>query len=173
MSLRWGSRWKKKRHWVFPYRQKKSKSGTQPKAACDKSSSSRFLFSAARNAITKVTEYVTIGFSFRILYFFPFRKSLNVTVCKRYEFFSVLAATIRENFQKQPWIENGDGFALHLSTWLRGKKLRPVTCQQLIDDIKHTRQNIVFFYVCCFGFSQGWKSLYNTIVYMIINKFSP
>ena len=23
------------------------------------------------------------------------------------------------------------------------------------------------FHVCCYGFSQGWKSLYNTVVYMI------
>ena len=60
------------------------------------------------SAITKVTEYVTFGFSFRILFFFPFRKSLNVTVCKRYEVFSVLAATIRENFEKQPWIGKGE-----------------------------------------------------------------
>ena len=28
-------------------------------------------------------------------------------------------------------------------------------------------QNIAFFYVSCWDFSQGWKSLYNTIVYMI------
>ena len=35
------------------------------------SSSCRFSFSAARNAITKAAEYVTFGFSFRILIFFP------------------------------------------------------------------------------------------------------
>ena len=23
------------------------------------------------------------------------------------------------------------------------------------------------FHVCCYGFSQGWKSVYNTVVYMI------
>ena len=28
-------------------------------------------------------------------------------------------------------------------------------------------KNIVFFHTCCYGFSQGWKSLYNTIVYAI------
>ena len=65
--------------------------GTQPKSAGIKSSSCRFLFSAARNPIAKATEYVTFGFSFRILVFFPFYKCLNVTVCKRQEFFSVLA----------------------------------------------------------------------------------
>ena len=42
-------------------------SGTRPKSACGKSSRCRFLFSVARNAITKVTEYFTFGFSFRIL----------------------------------------------------------------------------------------------------------
>ena len=74
--------------------------GTQQKSACNKSSSCRFSFSAARNAITKATEYVTHGFSFRILVFFSFWESLNVTVCKRYVFFSVLAAIIRKNFGK-------------------------------------------------------------------------
>ena len=28
-------------------------------------------------------------------------------------------------------------------------------------------KNIVFFHVCCYSFSQGWKSLYNTVVHMI------
>ena len=45
----------------------------QPKSAYGKSSSCRFSFSATRKAITKVTEYVTLGFSFRILVF-PSRK---------------------------------------------------------------------------------------------------
>ena len=35
------------------------------------------------------------------------------------------------------------------------------------QQIKHTRENIVFFHLWCYGFSQGWKSLYKTIVYMI------
>ena len=37
-----------------------------------KSSSCRFSFSAERNANNKATEYVTFGFSFSILVFFPF-----------------------------------------------------------------------------------------------------
>ena len=45
---------------------------------------------------------------------------------------------------------------------------RGVTCQQLIGEIKHTWKSIVFFHVCCYGFSRGWKSVYNTVVYMII-----
>ena len=47
-------------------------SGTQEKVARGKSSSCRF--SAATNAFTKAKEYVTFGFSFRVLVFFPFRK---------------------------------------------------------------------------------------------------
>ena len=47
-------------------------SGNRPKSASGKSSSCRFSFSAERNANTKATEYVTFGFSFSILVFFPF-----------------------------------------------------------------------------------------------------
>ena len=51
---------------------RRSISGTQEKAACGKSSGC--LFSAARNAIIKAKEYVTFGFSSRVLVFFPSRK---------------------------------------------------------------------------------------------------
>ena len=30
-------------------------------------------------------------------------------------------------------------------------------------------KNTIFFHVCCYGFSQGQKSFYNTVVYMIIS----
>ena len=90
--------------------------GKRPKSACGKSSTCRFLFSAARISITKAAEYVTLGF-FRILVFFPFYESFDVTVFKRWLFFSVLVAIIRQNYDKRPWIENGEGFAVHSSTW--------------------------------------------------------
>ena len=52
---------------------RRNHSGTRPKSACGKSSSGRFSFSAARNAITKTTKYVTFGFSFRFFFgFLPF-----------------------------------------------------------------------------------------------------
>ena len=57
-------------------------SGKRPKSACGKSSSCQFLFSAERNAI----EYVAFGFSFRVWIFFPFRESLNVTICNDTDF---------------------------------------------------------------------------------------
>ena len=47
-------------------------SGTRRKLGRGKSFSCWFSFSTAKNAITKATEYVTFGFSFRILVFFPF-----------------------------------------------------------------------------------------------------
>ena len=39
----------------------------------------------------------------------------------------------------------------------------------LIGDIKRTWKNTMFIHVCCYGFSQGWKSLCNTVVFMINN----
>ena len=39
--------------------------------------------------------------SFSKLVFFPFKESSNLTVCQRYELFSVLAAIIRESSCKQ------------------------------------------------------------------------
>ena len=56
-------------------------SGTRPESGSGKSSSSRFSFSAAENAISKATDFVTLGFSLRTrLVSFPFKESLNVTV---------------------------------------------------------------------------------------------
>ena len=75
-------------------------------SSATKSSGCRVSFSAARNATTKATDYLT----------FPFRETLNVIVYKRYRFFSVLAAIIRENLDKQQWIEKSEGYAIYLST---------------------------------------------------------
>ena len=50
---------------------------------------------------SKATEYATFGFSFSILVLFPFKESLNLIVCRRYGFFSVLADIIRESSGKQ------------------------------------------------------------------------
>ena len=44
---------------------------------------------------------LTHGFSFGIMVFFPFQESLNLIVCQRYGFFSVLTAIIRESSDKQ------------------------------------------------------------------------
>ena len=75
-------------------------------SSATKSSSCRVSFSTARNATTKAIDYLT----------FAFWEILNVIFYRRYGFFSVLAAMIRENLDKQPWIEKSEGFAIHLST---------------------------------------------------------
>ena len=97
----------------------------------------------------------------------------NVTVCKRYGFFSVLAAIIqnKKNADKLPWIENGEGFSPR-SFNLTESREGWVTCQQPIGDIKHTWKNTISFHVCCYNFSWGWKSFYNTVVY-VISKIIP
>ena len=96
-------------------------SGTRPKSACGISTSCPFSFSALRSAITKANEYVTIGFTFRILVFSPFEESLNVTHCEWYGFLSVLAAIYQKtNSEKWPWIENSEGSTIHSSAWSRG-----------------------------------------------------
>ena len=51
---------------------------------------------------------------------------------------------------------------INLTKW----RQRRVTCLQLIGYI-NTREKISFFHVCCYGFSQGQKTLYNTAVYVI------
>ena len=61
---------------------------------------------------------------------------MNVTVSKKYEFFSVLAAKIQENFDKLPWIESGED----LIKWRERRVMR----QQLIGDITYA-QNVRIF----------------------------
>ena len=136
-------------------------SGKRPKSACGKSSSCQFLFSAERNAI----EYVAFGFSFRVWVFFPFRESLNVTICKRYWFFSVLAAIIRRVSYKRPWIENGEGFAVHSSTWPTGAKGEYSVRSWLA--ISNTRDKIRYNFTCVVTVFQGWKSFFDTVVNMV------
>ena len=84
----------------FVLTDRRSLSGKRPKLASDKSSSCQFSFSAERNANTKATEYVTFGFSFTMLVFFPFWKSLNLIVFQQYRFFSVLATINRASSNK-------------------------------------------------------------------------
>ena len=80
-----------------------------------------------------------------ILVFFLFQESLNLIVCQRYGFFSVLAAIIRGSSDKQlvlrivkalPFIHQPD----------RGRQ-RLVTCKQLIGYI-NTREKIRYLFTC-------------------------
>ena len=91
---------------------------------------------------------------------------MNIIVCQRYGFFSVLAAIIREGSDKQlvlRVVRLCRSF-IYLTEWHQ----RRVKCRQLIGYI-NTREKITYvFTLCCHGFSQGRKSLYNTAVYVII-----
>ena len=142
------------------------------KLTCGKSSRSWCSLSVARNVIAKATEYASFGFSFCILVFHPFYKWLKVTSCKQYRFFSVLTAIILENSNKWPWIGNGESFAIHLSTWVNGTKSKWWVSSWLTLSNTCEKISFFFFHMGCYGFSKGWKSLYNTIVYMMICNFS-
>ena len=125
---------------------RRSLSGKRQKSASGKSSSCRFSFSAERNTDTKATKYVTFGFSFSILVFFPFKESLNLTVCQQWGIFSVLAAIIRGISRQTTCIENREGFSVHSSTWPSGRQRR-LTCQQPISYINR-REKIRYFFAC-------------------------
>ena len=76
--------------------------------------------------------------------------------------------TIALYWQEKSTLLMNENKRINLTEWCK----RQVTCQQLIGNIKHTWKNIVIFHVCCYGFSQGWKSLYNTLVYVIKGCFN-
>ena len=60
--------------------------GTRAKSASDKSSSSRFSLSAARNANTKATEYVALVFLSVFWFSSPYRKVLTSLSVRDTEF---------------------------------------------------------------------------------------
>ena len=64
---------------------------------------------------------------------------------------------------KRPWINNGEGFAVHSSTWPSGAKGEWRASSWLA--ISNTREKISYFFTCFYGSFQGWKSFYNTAVY--------
>ena len=106
----------------FVLTERRNLSDKRPKSTSDKCSSCRFSFSAVKNANTKATEYVTFGFSFSVIVFFPLQESLNLTVYQQYVFFSVLASIIRGFSRQTSCIVNREGFAVHSSTWPSGAK---------------------------------------------------
>ena len=80
-------------------------------------------------------------------------------------FFSVLAAIIRGFSRQTACIENREGFAVHSPAWPSDAKGEWLFSSWLAISTRVKKNDI--FSVCCYGFSQGWKSLYNTTVYVI------
>ena len=100
--------------------------------------SSSCLNSQPREMLTPkpLNTYVTFGFSFSILVFFPFQGSFSLTVCQRYGSFSVLVL-----FEKQLVLRIVRALSfINLTGW----RQRRVTCQQLIGHI-NTREKIRYF----------------------------
>ena len=64
-------------------------------------------------------------------------------VCKWYGFFSVLPAIIREKFDKLPWIENGESFTVHSSTWPSALKASDVSAAGWRYQI-HVKKYLIF-----------------------------
>ena len=140
---------------AFVLSDRRSLSGKRPKSASGKSSSCRFSFSAERNANTKATEYATFDFSFSILVFFPFLESLNLIVCHRYGYFSVLAAIIRENSDKQLVLRIVKALPfIHQPDWVVPKESDVQAADWLYQ---HMWKNTIFFtcVVLIYRFSQA------------------
>ena len=112
--------------------------GTQPKSACSKSSSTRFSFSAARNAITKTTKYVTFGFYVRILVFSPLERTLSVSYSGHNP------RKFRQTTLDWEWW----GFAVHSSPWPSGTKGEWRVSTWLA--ISNTSVKISNFFTCVF-----------------------
>ena len=146
----------------FVLTDRRTLSGKRPKSASGKSSSCRFSFSAERNANTKATEDVTSSFLLVYWFSYPCRKVWTSLSVSNTYFFSVLDAIIWESSDKQlllrivralPFIHQPDRVA---------PKASDVSAADWL--YQHTWKNTIFFHVCCYGFSQGRKSLYNTAV---------
>ena len=88
------------------------------------------------------------NFLFLFSFFSLSRKVLNVTVRKRYGILNCFSRHNPRNSDKWPWIENGEDFAVHLSTWPSGVKdewsERRVTYQRWLTISNAREKNLIF-----------------------------
>ena len=87
---------------------------------------------------------------------------MNVNACKRDGFFNVLAAIIREISDSYLVLRILKALPFIYQPGRVARKASDVSAAELIGVIKK--------HVCC-GFCQGYKSLHNTVVYMINKDF--
>ena len=153
-------------YWVGPYRQKKSFRYTVKIGLWKIFQLSVFVLSREKCHYQSHWIRIAFGFSFRILVFFPFLRSLIVTVCKWYGLFSVLAAVIPKNSVKNdlglrmvkasPFIHQRNRVARNASD-ASAADWRYQTYLKKYDIISRVLH----------GFFQGSEFLYNAVLYMI------
>ena len=83
---------------------------------------------------------------------------------RRYGYFRFLAAIIRKYSHKRPWIENALPF-IHQPDRVARKACDVSAADWRYQHMKKYR----IFHMCCYNFSQSWKSLQNTAVCLINN----
>ena len=107
---------------------------------------------------------LTFGFSFYYyIGFLPLLRKFEPHSLSAHRFFSVLAAIIRESSNKELLLRIMKALPfIHQPDWVVPKASDMSAADWLYQ---HTWKNMMFFHVCCYGFSQSQKSLYNTTVY--------
>ena len=114
---------------------KRNLSGKWPKSACGKS-----VDFCSQSWEIHYQSHSLHNFWFFFLYF----GFLPLLEKFAHGFFSVLEAIIQKNCNKQPRIENGEGFAIHLSTWLSDAKGEWCVSSWLAISNTH-KKNCIFF----------------------------
>ena len=124
-------------------------SDTWPKSACGQSSSCRFSFSAARNSITKATEYLSVFFLYFGFLAFCLGKFESDTDFSGFE--SQYSKKISRNYlglrmvKASPFIHQPDRVE---------RKANDVSAAVWRYQ-KHVKKIWYFFHMCCYGFSQS------------------
>lgn len=105
-----------------------------------------------------------LQFFFEHFGFLPFLRNFECHCLTAKWIFQCLTSHNLRNFDKQPWVENGEGFPFHSLIWQSGSKGEWHLSSWFA--ISNTQEKLSHFHVCCCFFSG--KSLYNTAVYMIM-----
>ena len=85
-------------------------------------------------------------FFFSYFGFLPILEKFERQCLQTIRIFSFLTAIIRENSDKRPWIENGQGFTVHSSTQQSGEKGEWRANSWLA--ISNTREKISYLFTC-------------------------
>ena len=104
-------------------------------------------------------------FFFKYIGFLPLLRKFEPQSVSDTDFFRVLAAIIRESSDKKLVLRIVKAFPFIHQPERLAPKASDVSAADWL--YQHTWKNTIFFHVCCYGFSQSRKSLYNTAVYVI------